>query len=251
MRVSRIEISNFRNFEHLDIRIGEHCVIVGENKSGKTNLLHGLRLLLDPTLPDSYRYLTEDDFWDGLDQPFYGNEITVSIEFMNFEHNKLLLSLLSDCLVEIEPQRVARLTYKYAPRKTVLSPSEATQTEYEFIIFGGEDEASRLPSEFRRWIPLEVLHALRDAESDLSSWRRSPLRPLIEKLSPDLESLEQAAEEILTATETLLNLPEVDTLQTGIQDRIEQVIGALHSVDPTLGVSALRHQDFSDRYVYF
>jgi len=66
MRLSRIRIKNFRNFKSLNVRLGEHAVILGENKVGKTNLLFALRLILDPSLPDSARQLRLDDFWDGL-----------------------------------------------------------------------------------------------------------------------------------------------------------------------------------------
>ena len=62
MRISRIQIQNFRNFHDFDIALGEHAVIVGENKIGKSNLLFALRLLLDPSLPDSARQLKEEDF---------------------------------------------------------------------------------------------------------------------------------------------------------------------------------------------
>jgi AAA15 family ATPase/GTPase len=43
MKISRITIENFRNFAHLDIELAGNAVIVGENKIGKSNLLHALR----------------------------------------------------------------------------------------------------------------------------------------------------------------------------------------------------------------
>jgi len=55
MRLSRVSITNFRNFKNLDVRLGKHAVFLGENKIGKTNLLFALRLILDPSLPDSPR----------------------------------------------------------------------------------------------------------------------------------------------------------------------------------------------------
>lgn len=55
MRISRITIKNFRNFSDLDITLGEHAVIVGENKIGKSNLLYALRLILDPSLSAAVR----------------------------------------------------------------------------------------------------------------------------------------------------------------------------------------------------
>lgn len=66
MRISRIKINNFRNFEEFDVAVGESAVIVGENGVGKSNLIHALRLILDPTLADSARQLRNEDFWDGL-----------------------------------------------------------------------------------------------------------------------------------------------------------------------------------------
>ena len=69
MRISRIHIKNFRNFRVLSLDLAGNAVIVGENKIGKTNLLYALRLVLDPSLPDSARQLQNDDFWDGLARP--------------------------------------------------------------------------------------------------------------------------------------------------------------------------------------
>ena len=86
MKLSRVEIKNFRNFKKLDVNLGDHAVILGENKVGKTNLLFALRLLLDPSLPDSARQLRLDDFWDGLDRPLSQQDvIEISLEFQNFE----------------------------------------------------------------------------------------------------------------------------------------------------------------------
>jgi putative ATP-dependent endonuclease of the OLD family len=45
MWLSRIAIKNFRNFKLLDAKLGEHAVVLGENKVGKTNLLFALRLI--------------------------------------------------------------------------------------------------------------------------------------------------------------------------------------------------------------
>ncbi len=67
MRISRVSVQNFRNFKNLDVSLSEHAVIVGENRIGKSNFIYALRLILDPSLPDSARQLREEDFWDGLD----------------------------------------------------------------------------------------------------------------------------------------------------------------------------------------
>jgi putative ATP-dependent endonuclease of OLD family len=45
MHLSRIKILNFRNFANLDVRLAGNVVVVGENRVGKSNLLHALRLM--------------------------------------------------------------------------------------------------------------------------------------------------------------------------------------------------------------
>ncbi|MGC2330726.1 MAG: AAA family ATPase, partial [Candidatus Acidiferrales bacterium] len=101
MWLSRITIKNFRNFKFLDVKLGEHAVVLGENKVGKTNLLFALRLILDPSLADSARRLRFDDFWDGLRRPLTTEDIIeVSAEFRGFEKSENLLAVLADNLVK-------------------------------------------------------------------------------------------------------------------------------------------------------
>ena len=59
-------MSNFRNLLSVDVRVDGGAVIVGENRSGKSNLLHAVRLVLDPTLTSAQRTLTVEDFSDTL-----------------------------------------------------------------------------------------------------------------------------------------------------------------------------------------
>src|SRR6202044_2258279 len=68
MYISRLVIRNFRSFQHLDvpIRAGTTCVI-GENNSGKSNLLHAIRLCVDAGLPSNYRSLIPSDIHSGID----------------------------------------------------------------------------------------------------------------------------------------------------------------------------------------
>ena len=104
MRLSRIQINNFRNFKALDIRLGEHAVVLGENRVGKTNLLFALRLILDPSLPDSVRRLRLGDFWDGLPRPLTKDDvIEIAVEFRGFERSENLLAVLADHLVKPDP----------------------------------------------------------------------------------------------------------------------------------------------------
>ena len=90
MHLSRIKISNFRNFSELDLSLSGNIVVVGENRVGKSNLLYALRLIFDPSLPDSARQLGLADFWDGLvASPSAEDKIVVSVEIKEFEEYQI------------------------------------------------------------------------------------------------------------------------------------------------------------------
>lgn len=135
MRIACITIRNFRNFANLDVKLSEHAVIVGENKIGKSNLLHALRLVLDPSLPDSARKLREEDFWDGLERPLgKGDRITISVDLTDFEDDENQLAVLAEYLVEPDPM-VARLTYVWQPLPG-LTGYPTKDADYEFFVYG-------------------------------------------------------------------------------------------------------------------
>jgi putative ATP-dependent endonuclease of OLD family len=177
MYLSRIRISNFRNFSDLDVSLGGNVVVVGENRVGKSNLLYALRLIFDPTLPDSARELTRSDFWDGLEAPGKNDAILVSVEIKDFEADQDVLAILTDYRIDKDAKTV-RLTYEYRPKADVKEP--AKDDDYEFICYGGESEAKQFGYDLRSRITMELLPALRDSEGDLANWLRSLLRPLIE-----------------------------------------------------------------------
>ena len=236
MFLSRVQIQNFRNFHDLDVHLGPTSVIVGENSVGKSNLLFALRLIMDPELPESSRRLREEDFWEGLVDPVENHaEIDVSVELQDFRNDKNVFTVLQPFCVKGPPGETARLTYRFRPKPHMAGNPDLTINDYEFLLFGGIDEKSRLDFDVRRWIPIEVLPALRDAESDLAAWRRSPLRPLVEKLDINRTTLEEVASSIDEATALLLAEDEIQRLVQSIQARITQMIGEVRTIETSLG----------------
>jgi putative ATP-dependent endonuclease of the OLD family len=238
MRISRIQVQNFRNFRALDLQLAGNAAIVGENKIGKTNLLHAIRLVLDPSLPDSARQLRDEDFWDGLQRPLTRTDkITISIDLTDFEGNENHVALLAEYLVEPEPM-TARLTYVFQPLET-LEGEPAKESDYEFILYGGDRPENPLGFKIRQGLPLDLLPALRDAEGDIANWRRSPLRPLLDVVSGRInrEDLAALAAGITAATHTVAENEQVRALVDAINDRMRAMVGASHAVETTLGFS--------------
>jgi putative ATP-dependent endonuclease of OLD family len=238
MRISRLQIDNFRNFRRLDVSLASHAVIVGENKIGKSNLLYALRLVLDPSLPDSARQLRAEDFWDGLARPLrLEDKITIAVDLTAFEGEVELTALLADHLVDAEPM-IARLTYVFQPLST-LDAAPTRSANYEFVTYGGDRPENDVGYDVRRGLPLDILPALRDAEGDIANWRRSPLRPLLETVASRIDHahLEELAQGITEATATVTADAEVRALVDRINKRLEEMVGESHAVETALGFS--------------
>lgn len=239
MRISRIVVENYANFENADFSTDESLVIVGENKAGKSNLLRALRLVLDPALPDRDRQLGLEHFWDGLGDAKLGATVKVFVEFTDFEDNDNLLAVLGGSVVDTVTPVVARLTYLYRPKANLEGVPPESLADYEFLVFGGTDEDNAFTAARRRELPMDYLFALRDAESDLLNWRRSPLRPIIEELTAGLneETREELRQLVSNAQSTLAQRPEVSAAAAKVYDRLAEMVGVEHAVSLTLGVT--------------
>lgn len=238
MRIARIQIENFRNFASIDLSLGEHAVIVGENKIGKSNLLYALRLVLDPSLPDSARNLRKEDVWDGLKRPLSKDDrITISVDLAEFEDNENQLALLAEHLIEPEPM-VARLSYVWQPLAG-LEDRPKKDTDYEFFVYGGGRPENRISYEVRRRLPMELMPALRDCEGDLARWTRSPLRPLLDRAAGEIDddALEKLAEGVDRSTEELTNVDQVKAVAKSITEKLTEMVGSAQSLETALRFS--------------
>ncbi len=238
MRISHISIQNFRNFHSLDLGLGPHAVIVGENKIGKSNLLHALRLVLDPSLPDTARQLRDEDFWDGLSRPLKKKDIIkVSVDLTDFEDSENQKAILVDHLVKSEPM-VARITYVFRPLPTLRSDA-LKESDYDFLLFGGDRPDNPVSGYVLRRIPLDVLSALRDAEGDLANWRKSPLKPLLDETAGQIprETLTTVAKQVSDATRAATDINEMKALAAQISGKLEAMVGSSHAVEMMLGFS--------------
>ncbi|MFL5899079.1 MAG: ATP-dependent nuclease [Solirubrobacterales bacterium] len=273
MRLCHLEVTNFRNLASVDIELDGNTVIVGENRSGKSNLIEAVRLVLDPTLSSFQRTLTSEDFSDSLgpDPMGAGEMIEVSIEVDGFDDDGGLVAVLHRALIQGDPMK-ARLTYRFGPReKDLLQAGEAPGLEeepeedseengdagegeeegngdtdeddgapvYDWTIYGGGDPDKPIGGELRRHLHHAHMHALRDVLGDISSWRRSPLRPLIEQVARDTDAddLKSVADALEKANAVARGLETVTGAAEAIQQQTELLVGELHKLEPTLDLA--------------
>ncbi len=257
LRISRLHIKNFRNFADCEVDpFPAPAVIVGENGVGKSNMLHALRLVLDPDLPDSARRLRAEDIHDGATGPLGkglpgGAEVFIEVDLSGFDDDEEAVAILSGALVDVSTPKRARLTYRFAPRirpeadpdtegasdRSSEDSAAYTPAEYDFELTQGGDAASDA-GRVRRYVSLRVLPALRDAEGDLARWNRSPLRTLLEELNLDTERLKEVAADIDAAADKLAKEPQIGDMQKSLANRLKALVGPQLPVDPTVGIAS-------------
>jgi putative ATP-dependent endonuclease of the OLD family len=228
MRLDRVTVKNFRNIACLDLRLLPGSVIVGENRSGKSNLVEALRLIFDPAMSFADRRLGAEDFWmSGADlkrqkDPMAeGDVIEVSAEIVEFGDDPRLVAALGHALVEEEPMR-ARLTYRYAP-----AAAGDQAVSYRAGIYGGTNLDTPIPPDWRDYLHSVFLHALRDVEGDIRAWRRSPLRSLLLGASAALaeKDLSDVQEAMKAANDQLNDLDVIRQLSDSINTRLADMVG--------------------------
>lgn len=233
MYLAKLGIRNFRNFQDVDIPLAGNIVLLGENRVGKSNLLFAIRLVIDPTLPDSMRQLKLSDFWDGCDLTT-NPQIEVHLDFADFDSDPLLSALLTDFRIAENPS-VARLSYVFRKKDEIAGKPKSSE-DCEFLVYGGGQESCSIASRVRRRIAIDMLDALRDAEAQLASWRNSPLRPLLEDAFASLsrDDLEMVATTLESATQTMETFPSVKSLEDSLRSGIIDLAGTAHDLNARL-----------------
>lgn len=255
MYISRVVIRNYRSFEHLDIRIGSGTTcVIGENNTGKTNFLHAIRLCLDAHLSSTYRSLIPSDIHSAIDIS-HAEQVLVALEITDFEGK-----INEEALVgawQFEPG-VARIIYRYRPKRSSREDLERgdidegglTRDDYHWELTAGGDPAMD-PSEIEwhedigssvRFDHLQsfmvvFLPALRDVESDLRSFRSSPVARLIDAMEIDDDEQKALLEALEDANEKIKAAPTVGAIAKAIDDSFERVTGPAFKMDIDIGLA--------------
>lgn len=118
MYISKLSIRNFRNFRNINLNFQKGVnTIIGENGSGKTNILHALRILIDENLPRNIRFY-ESDFNRSLTN-WKGHWIIIQIEFSELDVSEEAQAIAMHKVGEMDDFDATKGTYSliYRPRE--------------------------------------------------------------------------------------------------------------------------------------
>jgi putative ATP-dependent endonuclease of OLD family len=264
MQLSRIVIKNFRSLKALDVKVAERTTcVIGENNTGKSNLVHALRLCLDVTLSSAYRALVKDDVHCDVNQsePF---QVLIGIEFTGFRGHDNEEAMLHG--TQIGDDR-ARLFYRFRPKRIVReaigmrtrASNRLTLEDYAWELAGGGNPAvdlsqiewntdnesigaSNVGLQYLQSFLVVCLHALRDVENDLRNIRQSPLARLIEASGIADAEQDSLVAAIQQANDTIEGSPTIQAISDSIDAALKEVTGPAFNLDVELGLSAASFQ---------
>ncbi len=262
MYLCRIVVRGFRNFTHLDVPVADKVTcVVGENNTGKTNLIFALRLAVDAGLSSTYRNLTPDDFCSGTDISI-PQQVLVSLEYKGFTAKPSEEGMLMHCIVSPD---LARITYRFRPRREVIEAIKAkthpgtglTINDYRYEIRGGgavDPATANWDDDFGKWVSFDDLQQsylvvfmepLRDVEQRLRQSRSSPLAKLL--TTADIPEAEQKVlvDCLVKANDTISASKTISAVGASIKGSMDSTAGKAFTMGVALGMSSPSFTDIS------
>ena len=230
MKISRVEIQNFRNFEHINVNTSQIMMLVGPNNTGKSNFIYALRLVLDSRLSIAQRTLKTEDFWKGI-TPWCGTAIKITVEFSDYADDKNLCSILSSHNSSTR-ESVASLTYIFRPKQSVTEPDKAKEQDYYPVLCGGDGETI-ISWDVLKNLSISYIDALRDAQSELIS-NKHPLKNLLSLFGINANILEDAEIHIRAINQIIADIPQIQDLERDISSILDSIREHIHELSPVI-----------------
>lgn len=206
MYISKIQITNFRNFKEKEIEFNDGVnVIIGHNNAGKTNLIKAMSLVIDSQKP---KRLEVDDFNKNLTLSELKNsppKISIAITIKKGkEQEPDDLVTISNWLTKLDSSYEALLTYEFSlPEKKheeyvkemslVLEDDPKGMDKawkilkqsfirfYVYKIWGGDPiNQSKADAESLQKLDFQFLDAIRDVERDMLTGKNTLLREVFD-----------------------------------------------------------------------
>ncbi len=234
MRVTSIQINNFRGIRDLKLDLGQVTVLVGENNTGKTSVLDALRLCLRDLGPRRRVVFDALDFHlpDDTTDPSSADPIRIDIAFSegsSGEWNEQLVGRLNrDGILQVDDDGRGhvrlRVTCAYAPADREFSQ------DWSFLNLSGDQLTTvdvRALTRLQQEVSYFYLTALRDAAHHFDA--RGPFwRPFLKDSQLSVEKKAEIEQ----------RLREVNDLVVNSHTSFEQVREGLRQVQDIVPLAA-------------
>ena len=221
MRLEKVRIKGFRNFDDTEVTFQKKTLIIGANDVGKSNLLYALRILFDKTISEHDLELTESDY------NAYSSTDTIEI-------TAYLCEVTEDCLLS---------TFGSAVKDGKVVIRYTNQKNGTYKILTGYDVSTLSELQTRQYIKRLNMQYV-DTNRNLFSF-----------LSREKIKILQIAREKLPEEATASDSQKINEIQNGL-DKINESISSLQyistslaQVNRELGELSVHNEDQTVRFV--
>lgn len=221
MKIAKIHIKGFRNFNDEEITFQNKNLIIGANDVGKTNLIYSLRLLFDKSISDKDLDLSDSDYnaYSGTD------EIMITATITN---------VVEDCLLSIFVGAVKDET-------VLIRYTNSKSDTFHFYMGFSEETLSEIPTrQYIKRLNMQCVDTNRDLFSFLSRERTQLLRIAKDKL----EDKETKEDEDVTAS-----IQEQLNTINGEINSLHYISEALDRVNQELSDLSIHNEDQMVRFI--
>jgi len=253
MYISNLTIKNYRNFDDFNIDLQPFTLIIGENNSGKSNLLEALGLIFSQEITVYKKRILEVDDINLIALQKYQKEVAdatkpidsiafpeVVIEVTMEKLNDNQAAVVGDWFVNKE-LTVAKLTYMFCIREGWQNKKEwllgqrkiavdrgdykyvdLPIKQYEYNIFGGGDLTNKADYYFLRMLKMDILDALRDAKRELIAGGeyRTLYKVLVNR---DESQFSDIKENLMALDGVLKNHAELKSIKNDIESYLKKI----------------------------
>lgn len=221
MKIDKIHIKGFRNFDDEVISLQKKTLVIGANDVGKTNLLYALRLLFDKSISENDLDLSDSDY------NAYSHADSIEI-------TAYLSDIVEDCLLS---------AFQGAVKDGNLIIQYTNTKNGSYQILTGFSPSTLTPISTRQYIKrlnMQCVDTNRDLFSFLRRERMQMLQLAKERLSPEAIS---ADEEKITSIQSSLN-----AVNTQVSS-LNYVSSALEQVNAELSELSIHNEDQTVKFV--
>ena len=240
MYLAKVELSNFRNFTKfsMDLQPGLN-IVLGENNTGKTNLLDAIRMFLGSgeerrDIWASLQDLYHDDQGKITDDTF---EIHLTLRDLSREE----WGLFNPSRATMEDEDVAQIHFRYKKYTTSRGRERGRPT-----MWGGETEGTEIPREAMEEIRVTFLPALRNAEADLRPGRNTRVSRLLAEVKETQAELDALVEEVQEANDAIQALDLIKRAERVINENLADLIGSVRPQSASFAMSEPEFREIAD-----
>lgn len=237
MKIEKVEITNFRNFESATVFFKGSTLVIGANDIGKTNLMFALRLLLDKSLSERDIEPSETDFHIKSDGS-QAIDFSILIQFSDVQEEAVLSVLRGH--VSDDSRTVFKLT--------------ASKENLDYKFYAGSDEAEleEISSRFYlKYINLRYIRSQRDLQKFIDIEKKHLLKISQAdrndaETATDNKQLDRIGKSLNIVNERVRRLNYVKSSTDLVNDELQKLAYTFDGYGVHLDSGAIQVQQFID-----